>query len=178
MSAISIPRIIAGALLVVAAAPVFAASTAKAALKEVVVAAQKWQPDAVVTHVSTLFGQADGKASSWIYTVYSPKAKKSATVTTQDMKVVEVLEVLRNTSVDPIGDFIDSDQATQAAAKAGLALDKGAKNLMLGLVVGNQAVGKPTLFWTVSVMKGENFSGVTLSGKDGTFVKRDDVKLK
>ncbi|HEU0200136.1 MAG TPA: hypothetical protein VFR86_06840 [Burkholderiaceae bacterium] len=178
MSAISIPGICVSALILAAAAPAFAASTAKAALKEVVAAGQKWQPDAVVTHVSTLFGQPDGKANSWIYTVYSPKAKKSATVTTKDTKVVEVLEVLRNTSTDPIGDFIDSDQATAAAAKAGLTLDKGAKDLMMGLVVGGQAVGKPTLYWTVSVMRGDNLSGVTLSGKDGTFIKRDDVKFK
>jgi hypothetical protein len=178
MSQISISGIFAGALILAATAPAFAASTAKAALKEVIAAGQKWQPDAVVTHVSTLSGQPDGKASSWIYTVYSPKAKKSATVTTKDMKVVEVLEVLRNTSVDPIGDFIDSDQATAAATKAGLTIDKGARNLMMGLTVGNQAVGKPTLFWSVTVMRNDAFSGVTLRGTDGTFVKRDDVKLK
>lgn len=175
---LSFPRTFAAALMMVVAAPAFAASTAKAALKEVTAAGQKWQPDAVVTHLSTLFGQSDGKARSWIYMVYSPKAKKSATVTTEDMKVVEVLEVLRNTSVDPIGDFIDSDKATAAAVKAGLKVDKGTKSVGMGLTVGNQAVGKPTLFWSVMVTSGDGFSSVTLNGKDGTFVKRDDVKFK
>ena len=175
---ISFRRICVAASMLVLAAPAFAASTAKAALKEVNAAAQKWQPDAVVTHVSTLFGQSDGKARSWLYTVYSPKAKKSAIVTTEDLKVVEVLEVGRNTSVDPIGDFIDSDKATEAAVKAGLKVDKGTKSVGLGLTVGNQAVGKPTLFWSVMVTAGDGFSSVTLNGKDGTFVKRDDVKLK
>jgi hypothetical protein len=175
---IGFPRFFVAALTVVAAAPAFGASTAKTALKEVIAAGQKWQPDAVVTHVSTLFGQSDGKAQSWIYMVYSPKAKKSATVTTQDMKVVEVLEVGRNTSVDPIGDFIDSDKATEAAVKAGLKVAKGTKGVGMGLTVGNQAVGKPTLFWSVMVTTADGFSSITLDGKDGTFVKRDDVKLK
>lgn len=178
MSDLSLPRAFIAASILACGSPTFAAATAKAALKEAIAAGQKWQADAVVTHVSTLFGQPDGKAQSWIYMVYSPKAKKSATVTTQDMKVLEVLEVLRNTSVDPIGDFIDSDKAAEAAAKAGLTIDKGTKSVMMGLTVGNQAVGKPTLFWSVTVMAGDTFSAVTLNGKDGTFVKRDDVKLK
>ena len=110
-------------------------------------------------------------------TFYSPGAKKSAIVTVRDGGKVEVEADVRNTSVDAIGsDFVDSDQAVAAAAKAGLKLDKSAKNLGLGLVVGNQALGKPQLFWSVSVMTDKGMSSVTLSGRDGAFVKRDDVK--
>ena len=36
------------------AGPAMAASTAKAALKEVTAASKQWQPDAVLTHVTTL----------------------------------------------------------------------------------------------------------------------------
>lgn len=178
MSGSSFGRTFLAALVLAGGTPTFAASTAKAALKEVVAAGKKWQPDAVVTHVSTIFGQPNGKARTWIYTVYSPKAKKSANVTTQDLTVLEVLEVPRNMSVDPIGDFIDSDKATEAAVKAGLKFEKPTQSVMMGLTVGNQAVGKPTLFWSVTVTAGDGFSAVTLNGKDGTFVKRDDVNLK
>ena len=74
-------------LALIAVPPAQAASTARAALKEVNAAAQKWQPDAVLTHVSTLGAKADGKANSWLYSVYSAKARKSAIVTARDTKV-------------------------------------------------------------------------------------------
>jgi isocitrate dehydrogenase len=67
--------------------PAQAASTARAALKELNAAAQKWQPDAVLTHVSTLGARADGQAKSWLYNVCSAKARKSAIVTARDTKV-------------------------------------------------------------------------------------------
>lgn len=153
------------------------AQTARAALAQAAPAATKWRGDAVATHVSTLRGGGDGRAASWLVTFYSPGAKKSAIVTVRDGGKVEVEADVRNTSVDAIGsDFVDSDQAVAAAAKAGLKLDKSAKNLGLGLVVGNQALGKPQLFWSVSVMTDRGMSSVTLSGRDGAFVKRDDVK--
>lgn len=47
----------------------------------------------------------------------------------------------------------------------------------MGLVVGNQATGKPMLFWSVTVMGERGFSAVTLSGKDGAFIKRDNAKF-
>lgn len=154
-----------------------AAQTAKAAITQAATAAAKWQPDAQLTHVSTLRGQVDGRAPSWLCTYYSPKAKKSAIVTVRDGGKVEVDADVRNTSVDAIGgDFVDSDQVVAAAAKAGLKLDKGAKNLGFGLVVGGQATGKPQLYWSVTVSTDQGMSGVTLNGRDAAFVKRDDVK--
>lgn len=154
-----------------------AAQTAKAAITQAAPAAAKWQADAQLTHVSTLRGQGDGRAASWLCSYYSPKAKKSAIVTVRDGGKVELDADVRNTSVDPIGgDFVDSDQAVAAAAKAGLKLDKAAKDLGLGLVVGGQATGRPQLYWSVMVSTDKGVSGVTLSGKDASFVKRDDVK--
>jgi lipoprotein-anchoring transpeptidase ErfK/SrfK len=164
-----------GFLLAMLAMPVFANSTAKAALNEVQAAGKKWQGDAVLTHVSTMTAKADGKASSWLYTFYSPKAKKSAIITAIDTKV-DVDEVMRNTSVDPLTiDFLDSDKVMDAAAKAGLKF--GADDILLGLTTFGQATGKPKVYWTVTVMSDSKMSSVTLDPKNGALIKRDDVKL-
>lgn len=158
--------------------PAYAASTAKEAVKDATAAAQKWQPDAVLTHVSTLTARGDGTADQWLYTYYAPKAKKSAIVTAKGKKI-EVEADVRNTSVDPLGtDFLDSDKAAEAAAKAGLKFGKADKGLGLGLTVGNQAVGKPQRFWSVMVYSDAAISSVTLNAADGALIKRDDIKLK
>jgi hypothetical protein len=155
-----------------------AAQTAKAACARAAAPAAKWRPDARLTHVSTLRGQGDGRAANWLCSYYSAQAKKSAIVTVRDGGKVEVDADVRNTSVDAIGsDFVDSDQAVAAAAKAGLKFDKGTKELGLGLVVGGQAAGGAQLYWSVTVSHDKGFSGVTLRGKDAAYVKRDDVKF-
>jgi len=174
----SLRWIFAVSLTLAALTPSFAASTAKEALKEVTAAAQKWQSDAVLTNVSTLMGRGDGKADQWLYMYYSPKAKKSAIVTARD-KTVDVTADVRNTSTDPLGgDYVDSDKAVEAATKAGLKLDKGAKGLGMGLVVGNQAVGKPQLFWSVTITTADGMSSVLMNGKDAAFIRRNDHKFK
>lgn len=165
------------AALTMAIAPVaLAAATARAAISEVMAQAKKWHPDAVLTHVSTLTAKADGTSRSWLYTVYSPKAKKSAIVTARDLKA-DLEEVGRNTSTDPLpGEFLDSDKVLDAARKAGLKM--GAEGIGLGLTTFGQATGKPRVYWAVTVTTDEALSSVTLDAKDGAFVKRDDVKLK
>lgn len=164
------------ALAALAAAPAIAATTAREAIKDATAAAQKWQGDAVLTHLSTLQGRGDGKGDAWLYTFYSPAAKKSAIVTARDKKI-EVDADVRNTSVNPLApEFIDSDKAVQAAVKAGLKIDKSAKGVMLSVFVGNQAVGKPQMFWSVGTMTGAGVSTVLLDGRDGAFIRRDDVK--
>lgn len=168
--------VLAVSIALVTAAPALAASTARTALGEVMAQAKKWQPDAVLTHVSTLTAKADGKSRSWLYTVHSPKAKKSAIVTTRDLKA-ELEEVGRNTSIDPLAaDFLDSDKVVDAARKAGLKV--GTDDIGLGLTTFGQATGKPRVYWAVSVMSADSMSSVTLDAKDGALVKRDDVKLK
>lgn len=174
----SLRWVFAFSLTLMALTPSFAASTAKEALKDVTAAAQKWQPDAVLTHISTLMARGDGKADQWLYTFYSPKAKKSAIVTVRD-KTVDVTADVRNTSTDPLGgDYVDSDKVMEAATKAGLKLDKDAKGLGMGLVVGNQAIGKPQLFWSVTIMSGDGMSSVLMNGKDAAFMRRNDHKFK
>lgn len=155
----------------------FAAQTAKAAIQQAGPAAAKWRADARLTHVSTLRGQADGRAVQWLCTYYSPAAKKSAIVTVRAGGKVEIDADVRNTSVDALGaDFVDSDQAVAAAAKAGLTFAKDARDLGLGLVVGNQATGKPQAFWSVMVSDDKGMASVTLAARDAAFVKRDNVK--
>ena len=138
-----------------------AASTARVALKEVNAAAQKWQPDAVLTHVSTLSAKADGKANSWLYNFYSVKARKSAIVTARDIRV-EIEPDVRTTSVDPIGEFIDSDKALEAARKHGLM---------------GKATSQPRMLWSISVM-GESILSWSIDSKDGSLLHKGDVKLK
>lgn len=164
-------------LFALSAPAAFAAQTARTAVGQAGPVAAKWQADARLTHVSTLRGQADGRAVQWLCTYYSPAAKKSAIVTVRDGGKVEIDADVRNTSVDALGaDFVDSDQAVAAAAKAGLTFAKDTRNLGLGLVVGNQATGRPQAFWSVMVSDDKGMSSVTLAARDAVFVKRDSVK--
>jgi hypothetical protein len=176
MNAWSLRSILAIGLLALTAVSAMAAGTAREAIQDATAAARKWQGDAVLTHLSTLQGRGDGRGDSWLYTFYSPGAKKSAIVTARDKKI-EVDADVRNTSVIPLAaEFIDSDKAVQAAAKAGLKVDKSTKNVMLSVFVGNQAVGKPRMFWSVGAMSNNVISTVLLDGSDGAFIRRDDLK--
>lgn len=160
-------------------ASAYAAATAKEAVKEATAAAQKWQADAVLTHVSTLRGGADGKAANWLYTFYSPRAKKSAIITTNDQAVTNVAADVRTISTDPLGaEFADSDKAMAAAIKAGLKVGKAGTAVGIALYVGNQAVGKPQLFWAVTVMNDEGMMSFLLDGASAAFIRRDEQKFK
>lgn len=150
-----------------------AAATAKAALKEATAAAQKWQADAVVTHISSLSVKADGKASSWLYIAYSPKTKKSAILTARDTKI-EIEPDVRTTSVDPVGEFIDSDKAMDAARKNGL---KATDSIGMGVTLMGKATAKPRMLWSVSVF-GDSILSWSLDAKDGSLVNKNEVKLK
>lgn len=154
--------------------PALSASTAKAALPQVTEAAKKWQADAIVTNISTLASKADGTASAWLYMVYSAKAKKSAIVTARDAKL-ELEEVLRNTSMDPLGDFIDSDKAMEAARKHGL---KAGDSAALGLTMVGQATKQPAVVWSVVVTRAGGFTSWGLNSKDGSLVSKNETNLK
>ena len=160
-------------LALIAMPPAQAASTARAALKEVNAAAQKWQPDAVLTHVSTLGAKADGKANSWLYNVYSAKARKSAIITARDTKI-EIEPDVRTTSVDPIGEFIDSDKALEAARKHGL---KANDSIAMGLTLMGKATSQPRMLWSISVM-GDTILSWSIDSKDGSLLHKGEVKLK
>lgn len=154
--------------------PAWADSTAKAALKEVVAAGQKWQGDAVLTHVSTLLAKADGKSRSWLYTFYSPKTKKSAIVTARDTKT-EIEPDVRTTSVDPIGDFIDSDKALEAARKHGLTAKD---SIAMGLTLMGKATNQPKTLWSINVMGNDSALTWSIDSRDASLLHKGEVKMK
>ena len=164
-----------GVLTGAAATDAAGAATARAALPQVAAAAKAWQSDAALTHVSTLDAAKDGKARSWLYTVYSAKARKSAIVTARDLAVL-LDPVDRNTSTEPLPDhWMDSDKALDAARAAGLALP--ATGVGLGLTTFGAGPAK-RVYWTVTVMTDAAISSVTLDPASGALIKRDEVKLK
>jgi len=145
-------------------------TTAKAALPQATTIAGKWRPDAALTHVSSLTVNSDGTAASWIYTFYSPKTKKSLNVTISTGAPFDTLEV-PNTSMIPVGDFVDSDAAMKEAAKHQL---KG-KDPSMGLVVMG-STGSAT--WSVNGGFAEGDVSVVLVGKTGAFIRRQVISYK
>jgi hypothetical protein len=163
-----------GMLVGLAALPSWADSTAKAALKDVIATGQKWQSDAILTHVSTLTAKADGKSRSWLYTFYSPKAKKSAIVTARDTKT-EIEPDVRTTSIDPIDDFIDSDKALDAARKHGL---KANESIGMGLTLMGKATKQPKVLWSINVMGTDTMLTWSIDSRDASLFNKSEVKLK
>src|SRR5574341_955967 len=70
-----------------------AGTTAKAGLAQATATAKKWQPDAVLTNISTLAADANGNSEKWGYMFYSAKAKKGYSVDIRGTNVDETLEV-------------------------------------------------------------------------------------
>ena len=145
-------------------------ATAKAALPQATAIAGKWRPDAALTHVSSITVNPDGTASSWIYTFYSPKTSKTLNVTMSPGAPVDTLEV-PNTSMIPVGDFVDSDVAMKEAAKHQL---KGSSPSMGLVVMGS--TGAAT--WSVNGGFAEGDVSVVLVGKTGAFIRRQVISYK
>ena len=144
--------------------------TARASLPQATAIAGKWRPDAALTHVSSLTVNADGTAASWIYTFYSAKTKKSFTVTVSTGAPLDTLEV-PNTSIIPVGDFVDSDAAMKEAAKHQL---KG-KSPSMGLTVMGST---GSAVWAVNGGFAEGDVAVMLNGKTGAFIRRQVISYK
>ena len=101
------------------------------------------------------------------------KARKSAIVTARDIRV-EIEPDVRTTSVDPIGEFIDSDKALKAARKHGL---KANDSIAMGLTLMGKATSQPRMLWSISVM-GESILSWSIDSKDGSLLHKGEVKLK
>lgn len=93
--------------------------TARAELPQVLAAAKKWQPDAVLVHLSSTKVKPDGTASEWKYGFYAPKSQKRSVITAREGKVT-AREVRLGNFTAPLGEFIDSDKAMAIAKKNGL----------------------------------------------------------
>lgn len=144
-----------------------AGQTAKAALPQVLAAAQKWQGDAVLVSLSTVEAKFDGTADEWKYSFYSPKTQKRFVVTAHGIQV-SGREVRLGYSTEPIGEFIDSDTAMTEAKKNGL---KGNKPSM---GVKFQGTGKSAgHYWIVNGGYQKGDISVFLEAKTGKFFSRN-----
>lgn len=93
--------------------------TAKAALTAATAEAMNWQADAALIMVQTSTANPDGSAYSWLYVYDSPQVGNMISIMIDDQGEVSQfpgMSAFRN----PIGDFVDSDQAMAAAVAAGL----------------------------------------------------------
>jgi hypothetical protein len=96
-----------------------AGNTAKAALEDATSEAKKWQPDAILTSVSSITVDKDGRATSWFYGFYSPKNQNHLNVTAKG-RSIETLELAAGETAAVPSDFLDSDQVMAEAVKSGL----------------------------------------------------------
>jgi len=115
--------ILLAAFFMVGSLPVHAAgNTARVALESVIAAAKQWRPDAVLSSIYTTTADIDGKAVSWSYGFYSPKAGSYLNVTARG-RSIETLEIAVGQTDAVSADFLDSHQAVAEAVKAGIQAD-------------------------------------------------------
>jgi hypothetical protein len=155
------------ALAFASAAPVSAQAagqTAKAPLPKAIASAKAWQPDAILVHLSTVKLQSDGTATEWLYSFYSPKSGKRCVVTARGGSVT-LKEVRLGAYTEPLGEFIDSDKAMEAAKKNGL---KGSEPFAgVGRPTGGQA---DSTYWIVTGGWAKGDVTVSLDAKTGKFM--------
>ena len=118
--------------------------TAKAGLAQALASAKTWQGDAILVHLSSTKVKADGTASEWKYSFYSPKTAKRCVVTSRPGGAT-AKEVRLGNYTEPLGEFIDSDKAMAVAKQNGL---KGSEpSMAVGRPAGAKAEGT---YWLVA----------------------------
>ncbi len=153
-------------LLAAIAVSASAGQTARFALTEVMAAARKWQPDAVLVSLSSTKAQLDGTASEWRYSFYSPATQKRCVVTARG-KEATAREVRLGYDTEPLGEFVDSDKAGQVAAGNGI------KGELSSMAVKHWGSGKSAgVFWIVSSALGKGNPTVFIVAKTGQFASR------
>ena len=121
---------------------------ARASLAAAIAAAQKWQPDAVLTGVSTMRASQDGRAAGWDYMFHSPKAGKACTFTFAGDRLADQLEVRPHMTDRVVATFVDSTAAAATAKANGV--DSKGQPLVMSLLVMGQSTKAPGTFWSVS----------------------------
>ena len=115
--------ILLAAILTAGSLPGYAAgNTARVALENAIETAKQWRPDAVLTSIYTTTADIDGKALSWSYGFYSPKAASYLNVTARG-RSIETLEIAVGQTAAVSSDFVDSNLAVAEATKAGIKAD-------------------------------------------------------
>ena len=149
------------------------AVTARAGLAAATAAAQKWQPDAVLTGVSTMRASTDGRAANWDYMFHSPKSGKACTFTFAGAQLVEQLEVRPHMTDRVIADFVDSTAAAAEAKASGL--DTKGQPLVMSLLVMGQATKQAGTFWSVSGGYAKGALAVIIDAKTGKLAYKQEM---
>ncbi len=143
-----------------------AGQTAKAALPQVLATANKWRSDAILVHLSSTKVQCDGTAPEWKYSFYSPQTQKRCVVTARDGNVT-VKKVRIGNYTEPLGEFVDSDTAMEAAKKNGLKGNEPSISVMRP--AGARSDGTT---WIVTGGFKQGDISISLDAKTGKFTKR------
>jgi len=154
--------LLAGMLLAPASEIYAANSAARVELGDAVQEATKWQPDAILTSVSSLTVDTEGNAATWFYGFYSPKAGKWLNVTAKG-RSIETLELGTGQTEAVPTDFLDSDKAMQAAAKLGVKGDA-------------PRMGLSRAAWLISGGDKKGSVAVWLNPRTGRLIKRQTVQ--
>jgi len=135
---------------------------ARTMLNEAIAAGKKWEPDAILTSISTFSADTQGGASNWFYGFYSPKKDSYLNVTAKGFSLDPLQAATGKKEAVPT-DFLDSDQVMAAAVKLGI---KGTSPTM-GLT-GNT--------WIVMGGTETGNTGVFLDARTGKLIKRQVVQ--
>jgi len=149
------------------------AATARAGLAAATAAAQKWQPDAVLTGVSSMRASPDGYAGSWDYMFHSPKSGKACTFTIAGERLVDQLEVRPHMTDRVIANFVDSTDAAATAKASGL--DTKGQPLVMSLLVMGQATKQAGTFWSVSGGYAKGALAVVIDAKTGKLAHKEEM---
>lgn len=147
--------------------------TARAGLAAATAAAQKWQPDAALTGVSTMSASPDGRAAHWDYMFHSPKSGKACTFTFAGEQLVEQLEVRPHMTDRIIANFVDSAEAAATAKASGL--DTKGQPLVMSLLVMGQATKGAGAFWSVSGGYAKGALAIVIDAKTGKLAYQQEM---
>jgi hypothetical protein len=149
--------------------------TARSGLDKAVEAIQSWQADATLTRVGTSVLQADGTATMWQYSFFSPETNACARVIlllVGEPRVQDLGECKREEAVST--DFVDSPVMLEAATAAGFRPDEQS-DAYLALV--HDAEASERECWVVHTIadfdaEHANMRGWCVDPRTGRFVVR------
>lgn len=147
--------------------------TARAGLAAATAAAQKWQPDAALTGVSTMRASPDGRAANWDYMFHSPKSGKACSFTFAGDRLLEQLDVRPHMTDRVIANFVDSADAAATAKASGL--DTKGQPLVMSLLVMGQATKGAGTFWSVSGGYAKGALAVVVDAKTGKLAYKQEM---
>lgn len=149
------------------------AITARAGLAAATAAAQKWQPDAVLTGVSAARASSDGRAPNWDYMFHSPKSGKACSFTVAGERLVDQLEVRPHMTDRVITNFVDSPAAAATAKANGV--DSKGQPLTMSLMAMGQSTKASGTFWSVSGGYAKGAVSAVVDAKTGKLAYKQEM---